>query len=129
MLQDRNHAHTHPKQPRCPRRKRRAEEQGEVDLHFSAAIQHFDTDQTACLVTVVMPNYQNQPSASLSFGMQLMIKATKSFPPAHAGSETLMMQRICQPFCTNIMIGLMRAQSPVWMADKLEARFSFTHQS
>lgn len=96
---------------------------------FSAAIQHLDTDQTACLVTVVMPNYQNQPSASLSFGMQLMIKATKSFPPAHAGSEMLMMQRICQPFCTNIMIGLMRAQSPVWMADKLEARFSFTHQS
>lgn len=96
---------------------------------FSAAIQHLDTDQTACLVTVVMPNYQNQPSASLSFGMQLMIKATKSFPPARAGSKTLTMQRICQPFCTNIMIRLMRAQSPVWMADKLEARFSFTHQS
>lgn len=85
------------------------EVQGESGFAFSnAAVERLDTDQTACLVTVVMPNYQNQPSASLSFGMQLMIKAAKSFPSAHAGSETLMMQRICQPFCTNIMIGLMR---------------------
>lgn len=30
---------------------------------------------------------------------------------------------------TNIMISLMRIKSPAWMANKLEARFSFTHQS
>lgn len=31
--------------------------------------------------------------------------------------------------CANIMISLMRIRSPAWMANKLEARFSFTHQS
>lgn len=33
------------------------------------------------------------------------------------------------PLCAHIMISLMRIKSPAWMANKLEARFSFTHQS
>lgn len=40
-----------------------------------------------------------------------------------------MIHGIYQLRYTNIMIRLMRARAPVWMANKLEARFSFTHQS